>query len=142
MGRRRRLALVLGLLAGLFLLRVLGQWRVANGAAGWLPPMDQWYSGLMPYPVLLPIQCAILLWQGWVTADLWRGRGWFARRSRGWGVGLKWFSLVYFVVMLLRYPVVMVLDPGRRWYDGLIPIVFHWVLAGYLYLWSRYLREG
>jgi hypothetical protein len=32
----------------------------------------------------------------------------------------------------------MALYPERRWFGGAIPIVFHWVLAGYVFLWSRY----
>ncbi len=43
-------------LAFLFLLRVLGQVLVAFFEVGPLPPMAEWYSGLVPYPVLLRVK--------------------------------------------------------------------------------------
>ena len=52
-----------------------------------------------------------------------------------------WFALIYFIVMLSRYVITMVLFPERRWFGHAIPIFFfHWVLAGYLFVWSRYHR--
>ena len=63
----------LGLLALLFLVRVAGQLAVALFAPGFLPPMELWYSGLVPYPVLLPLQVLILACQARVVASLWRG---------------------------------------------------------------------
>ena len=38
----------------LFMFRVLGQVYVALYAPRWLPPMGEWYSGLLPYYLLLP----------------------------------------------------------------------------------------
>jgi hypothetical protein len=60
--RRRTLrayAVVLWVLALLFFFRVLGQALVAVFDSGFLPPMKEWYSGLLPYPILLPIQVMI-----------------------------------------------------------------------------------
>ena len=43
--------------------------------------------------------------------------------------------------MVLRYVLTMSLFPERRWLgSGTIPIVFHFVLATYLLVWSRHLR--
>ena len=42
----------------LFFVRVLGQIEVLLLAPDWLPPMAAWYSGLLPYPILLPAQIA------------------------------------------------------------------------------------
>jgi hypothetical protein len=39
-----------------------------------------------------------------------------------------------------RYVLTMTMFPERRWFGGAIPIVFHWVLAAYVYLLSRYHR--
>ena len=36
--------------------RVAGQIVVVLRAPRWLPPMEQWQSGLLPYPVLLASQ--------------------------------------------------------------------------------------
>src|SRR4051794_33955218 len=92
---KRRCAVVLGLLAFAFFLRVLGQSLVAAGAAGWLPPMSEWYSGLMPYPLLLPTQLVMLAVQAKISRDLWSGTGFFARPGPAWGWGLVWFSYIY-----------------------------------------------
>ena len=126
------------MLACAFLGRVLGQVVVELFAPGWLPPMREWYSGLIPYSILLPIQVAILALQLRISWDLWRGSGFFARRYPRFGVGLRWFSYTYFVAMVFRYMVTMTLFPERRWLGGAIPIFFHWVLAAYLFVWSRF----
>ena len=49
-------AIVLGVLVALFIGRVVGQILAATIAPTWLPPMARWYSGLMPYRYLLPVQ--------------------------------------------------------------------------------------
>jgi hypothetical protein len=124
-------AAVLGGLAGLFLLRVLGQALVAFGGVGFLPPMPEWHSGLVPYPLLLPAQLGILGLLGWIVADLTRRRGAFAVPRPRLGRALGWFGALYAAAMLVRYAVTMALHPERRWLGtGTIPIVFHWVLAG------------
>ena len=96
-------AIVSALLAFAFLLRVLGQALVAFFHVDFLPPMAEWYSGLLPYPLLLPIQLLILAVQAKIAHDLWRGQGFFAVRRPRAGRFLCRFSYVYFAVMLLRY---------------------------------------
>ena len=119
---RSRAAVVLVALTLLFALRVAGQALVAFFDVGWLPPMEAWYSGLLPYPILLPTQLAILA--GQVTLDwrVWR-RGGLAPRPR-LARGLRGLSYVYALAMLGR----LVLTRTH-----VIPIAFHWVLAGWLY---------
>ena len=130
---------ILGLLACAFLGRVLGQATVALLGPGWLPPMQDWSSGLLPYSILLPAQVAIVVLQARISWDLWRGSGFFAHSYPRFGVGLRWFSYGYFEVMGVRYVVTMALFPERRWLgSGTIPIFFHGVLAVYLLAWSRF----
>lgn len=131
-------AAVLGALAFAFCLRVLGQVVVALFAVDFLPPMDEWYSGLIPYPVLLPIQILILVVQAMISRDIARGSGFFALPRPRTGMALRWFSYVYFAGMLLRYIVTMALYPERRWLTGTIPIFFHWVLAAYMFILGGY----
>lgn len=100
--------------------------------------MQEWYSGIIPYPILLPIQVGMLLLMVKINTDLTLRRGWFAAPNRWLGHPVQWFSYVYFSSMILRYVVVMILYPERRWFGGTIPIFFHMVLAGYLYSLSRY----
>lgn len=136
----RAYAVALGALAVAFLGRVLGQVVVALFGPSFLPPMEEWYSGLLPYPLLLPTQIAILVFQFEVSRQLWTGSGPLTRRRAGLGTGLKWFSVVYFLAMVFRYAISMSRFPERRWLGGSIPIFFHWVLAGYVYMLSRYHR--
>ncbi len=131
-------SLILGALACLFLGRVMGQVVVALFAPGWLPPMGEWYSGLIPYSILLSIQLATLALQVCISWNLWQESGFFARRYPRFGFRLRWFSCLYFLGMVVRYLVTMALFPERRWLGGAIPIVFHWVLAVYLFVWSRF----
>jgi uncharacterized protein len=81
------------LLAGLavaFLGRVVGQVLVAAFHVGFLPPMEEWYSGLIPYSVLLPIQIAILLIQAAISRDIWRGAGFFRLATASIGSHSVW----------------------------------------------------
>jgi hypothetical protein len=133
-------AVVTGVLAFAFFLRVLGQLLVAFFQVRFLPPMAEWYSGLLPYPILLPIQLLILTVQGKISRDLWRGAGYFAIGRPATGRLLCWLSYAYIALMLLRYVLTMWWYPERRWLHGAIPTVFHWVLAAYLFVLGRYYR--
>lgn len=135
---RRVYAVVLGILAFAFFLRVLGQVLVAFFYVDFLPPMAEWYSGLLPYPVLLPMQFLILVVQAKISLDIWRGLDFFAIRRPRAGKVLCWCSYVYFAGMVLRYILTMSLYPERRWFTGTIPIFFHWVLAAYLFVLGRF----
>jgi hypothetical protein len=137
-GANRTYALLLGGIAFAFFLRVLGQALVAIGWAGFLPPMEEWYSGLVPYPPLLTIQVVILALQTAISRDIWKDAGIFAGRRPALGRSLQWFSYVYSAVMLVRYVVTMAAYAERRWLSGTIPIFFHWVLAAYLFTLGRY----
>ncbi len=125
--------LMLWLLAFLFSLRVFGQMLVAYSPIPYLPPMEEWYSGLIPYPILLPIQLAIIVLLLKVCLDFSRGDGFFIRLTSLTGRRLCWFSYAYAGSMVVRYIATMALYPERRWLGGVIPIIFHFVLAGYVY---------
>ena len=130
--------LVLSSLAALFLLRVIGQFVVALFGVAFLPPIAEWQSGLLPYPWLLTSQIVILGLQTLISRDLWRGVGFFAVSRPRFGSFLRWFSVLYFASMVLRYTLTMTFYPERRWFSGTIPIFFHCVLAAYLFVLSLY----
>lgn len=140
----RRYGMALWLLSTLFLCRVIGQALVAFAGATWLPPMREWYSGLLPYPLLLPTQIAILAVMGRVNRGVHAGHGWLWTRRPRAGKALVAFAAAYALAMVVRYAVSGELHPERRWYPpGIIPIAFHFVLASYLYLLGRFtLRHG
>ena len=128
-------AVALWIFTALFAMRVVGQVLVRRRAPAWLPPTEQW--NLTPYAVLLPTQIAILAFMVWVDLDFSRGQGiWVVPRSR-LGVGVLGFALVYALVMAVRY-VVRMRRPEHRWFGGAIPIVFHQVLAAWLFVFGRY----
>lgn len=131
------------MLAFLFFLRVVGQALVALAGVTVLPPMSEWYSGLLPYRLLLPVQVAMLALQAAISLQFARGHGVFVTPRPRVGRVLIALSAVYFLAMALRYAVTMTWYPERRWLGtGTIPIAFHWVLAGYLFTLGRHHARG
>jgi hypothetical protein len=122
----------------LFVLRVLGQIVVVAFHPRWLPPMSQWYSGLIPYHFLLPIQLVMIFVMGLVAYDFVRDQGVFVVPRPDIGRGVVWFSYVYAASMAARYLISMFQHPDRRWFGGTIPIIFHFVLAAFLYVCGSY----
>jgi len=123
----------------LLVLRVAGQLVVALRAPRGLPPMEQWQSGLLPYPVLLFGQIVVLTLMIWISLDVTTGTGYFVDPRRpDVGRALVWFSCVYFGGMVLRYIIWMWRRPDQRWFGGTIPIIFHSFVAAFLYTFGRY----
>ena len=125
----RRVAVVLTVLTALFAARVIGQAVVAFSGVDWLPPMNAWYSGLLPYCVLLPVQIFIVVVQLGINRQLWRGAGFLALPRPRVGRVLRSISYVYALAMLARWMITRT--------HG-IPIAVHWVLAAYLFTLGRY----
>ncbi len=123
-------------LAVLFAVRVVGQIAVVTARPRWLPPMRDW--NLMPYRFLLPIQFAFLAAMTVICADLLRENGLFASPSPAFGRIAVWFSYAYALAMAVRYAVRMVRRPEQRWFRGTIPIVFHWVLATFVFVYGTF----
>jgi hypothetical protein len=120
---RRGPAILLTVLTALFLARVAGQALAALAGVPWLPPMEAWHSGLLPYPLLVVTQVAILSAQVTVDWRMWRGGGWLATPRPRLGRGLRAVAWIYALAMLLRWLLTR---------THAIPIAFHWVLAAYL----------
>jgi len=118
----------------LFLGRVIGQVLAATAAPSWLPPMVRWYSGLMPYRYLLPTQIVLLVLMTAMAVGVGRRRaplGNFSPDAGGW---IVWASYVYALGMVARSIRYVLATPERR--GVLIPIVFHFVLAGFLFTYG------
>ena len=118
--------------------RVLGQVIVYLYAPRWLPAMDEWQSGLLPYPVLLASQIVVLSFMTIICVDFARQRGFFFDPPPRGGAFSLWFSAAYFGGMIFRYVITMMRKPERRWFGGAIPIVFHSFVAAFLWTWGRY----
>jgi hypothetical protein len=102
--------------------------------------MQAWYSGLLPYPLLLPIQIALLMLMCGLASRARTPR----RRIVGRNVAarrapriLRAVALLYFVVMAGRFVLVVYSYGGEYYLHGAIPIAFHWVLALYILVWTR-----
>ena len=115
--------MLLWILFTLFALRVLGQLLVVAGLAPFLPPMDDWQSGVLPYPLLLASQILILGVLATACVQFSRGKGFFVHPHRWLATPLWLIGWIYAVGMVARYAAL------RR---DLIPVVFHVVLASFL----------
>lgn len=129
---------LLALLTVLFALRVLGQALVAFAGVTWLPVIEQWFSGVIPYPTLLIIQLLMLMLMVKITGEVWRGIGTFATPRPHWSQFLMKFSAVYAGAMVLRYALTMISRPELRWLGDVIPVIFHFVLAGFIFVLGHY----
>jgi uncharacterized protein len=130
------------LLLFLFCLRVIGQMLVAFLHVTFLPPMKEWFSGLLPYPELLTSQFLIIVLFGKICLDFYRRQGYFVEPSWRFGKSLWIFGLIYLSGMVIRYVLRMSFYPSQRWFGGTIPIFFHWVLAAFLLVVAKYHRES
>lgn len=129
-------ATLLWVLLALFVLRVIGQIVVALLHPRWLPAMREWYSGLLPYPVLLPTQIVFIVVMTRMTLDVARGGiGWAAPRP-ALGAVLVWLSFVYAAGMAVRFVVWLRRPPEKR--RAWIPIIFHLVLAAFLFVFASW----
>jgi hypothetical protein len=121
---------LLWILLALFVLRVAGQAMVAFFGVTWLPPMERWYSGLIPYEILLPTQIAIIVLMAKICSDFTRQWGFFVQPRRFFAVYWFWFGWIYLAGMVVRF---LIQGPT-------IPVFFHWVLAAFVIavgLWHR-----
>lgn len=138
----RKLAWRLWILTALFFARVVAQILVAFADARFLPPMAEWMSGLLPYPILLPVQIAMLILMFSINRNVWRERGYFTNYYPRMGRGLLIFSVFYVTAMVARYFISGAAHPERRfWPPGVIPIIFHFVLAAYVWTLGQLLRR-
>jgi hypothetical protein len=125
-------ATYLAILQTLFLGRVLGQIVAELAAPPWLPSVEHWQSGLLPYPLLLAAQILILMFMSLVTYDAVRRDGlWHVQKQKTKKI-LRCIAYGYMAAMVLRYILTMALLPDLRWFGHTIPITFHFVLASYI----------
>ena len=124
--------------AAIFAGRVFGQVYVALYQPRWLPPMQEWYSGLLPYYLLVPAQLVILVFMVVVAYDYTRADGYFFVTSDLKGKTFVGLAAFYGGSMVLRYLVAMVRYPDRRWLGRTLPISVHGVLALFIFLVSSF----
>jgi hypothetical protein len=133
----REVALLLWSCIALFAARVIGQFEVLVAAPAWLPDMDAWYSGLLPYHLLLPAQIALLMIMAVVAWNRRVRTGRFAMARPAVARLLRGLALLYFLVMALRLGLDVRAHGAEFWRAGAIPVAFHWVLALFLLVSAR-----
>jgi hypothetical protein len=131
---------ILWLLTALLFGRVAGQLVVYFYAPKWLPPMGQWQSGLVPYPLLVAAQAVVLALMVSISIDFSRGAGFWVEPHPWIGGAAYWWSYLYLGAMAVRYGVRMMRRPGQRWTGGTIPIIFHSVVAVFQWIFGAYHR--
>lgn len=125
--------LFLGLL---FVVRVVGQRVVVRASPSWLPPMQEWNR--LPYRLLLPVQLVFVVVIAAIVSDFLAGPWLFAKPNEGFGRVAVVFSFVYAGSMVVRYVVQMTRRQEARWFGGTIPMVFHIVLASFVFILGTY----
>ena len=116
----------LGGLLLLFVFRVVAQLAQWIHPVDFLPPFDDWQSGVLPYPVLLTGQILVLTVLLRIVVGHVTGRG-IARR---WlGIALLSGGGLYFAVMFFRLLASMTFAAADSWLGATIPAFFHVVLA-------------
>lgn len=131
---RSAYATVMAVLFALFIGRVIGQILAATVAPSWLPPMKRWYSGLMPYRYLLPTQILFIVAMTLMNVGIARGTGPLGNPGATVGRWLVWASYLYALGMVVRSVRYALAAPDRR--GVLIPIIFHFVLAGFVFAYG------
>jgi len=132
------LSYALWLFTVLLIGRVLGQVLVALRAPRWLPPMEQWQSGLLPYPALLAGQAVVLTLMIGISIDFSRGAGFWVAPHPRLGLAAVWWSYVYAAAMVVRYISRMARRADQRWLGGTIPIIFHTIVAAFQWTFGMY----
>jgi len=118
--------------------RVVGQLIVFFYGPRWLPPMEQWQSGLVPYPLLVAVQCVVLYLMVSISVDFTRASGFWMEPHPRLGTIVLWWSYLYLSAMVVRYVVRMSRRPDQRWLGGTIPIVFHSLVAVFQWIFAAH----
>lgn len=137
MSAARQAGMLLWICLALFAFRVIAQLEVLLIGPAWLPAMDAWYSDLLPYPLLLPAQIAILALMAVVAWNPRIRRGLFSLAHPRAAGALRAFAALYFAVMAARLVWIVVQHGGEYWREGAIPVAFHWVLALFVLVSGR-----
>lgn len=113
----------------LFAFRVFAQLQQFVSPLALLPDFSVWQSGALPYPILLPLQLAVLAAMVWTCRLLLSDS---ALRSPVISRYLGIFSVAYIGVMSFRLIAGQTFYPDHIWLDAVLPNIFHFVLAAFL----------
>ena len=129
-------------LVGLFVLRVLAQLIQAVHPIPVLPAFDAWHGAVLPYPLLVVLQVAIILV---LARVLWRVRT-DSISPRRWKYRACFLlGGVYLSFMGFRLAAGLTFLADHGWFSKSLPAVFHVVLATFiltlgLYIYKRAMK--
>jgi hypothetical protein len=126
---RKFYVVTLSILLGLFCLRVLAQLLQRYLELPFLPPFATWHSGALPYGILLALQALIIAIYAWILLRIMTNR---VQPSRRQGWIFFFIGLVYLIVMVMRLAIGLTGLSDHHWFRSYLPILFHFVLSGYL----------
>ena len=122
---------VMSVLAALFTLSVYTQLVQAAVRGRWLPSLEAWHIGILPYPAFLVLQICVAACMMLVLTGVGKGTA----RSRRWKYRTCFiFGGPYFILMLFRWSAalaVMAEDPSL---SKALPAFFQIVLASFVLL--------
>ena len=133
--RSRNYARALTLLLGLFVFRVTAQLLSLNFDVAPLPSFDAWHSALLPYPLLVAAQFAIIALCSWLCIRMYRDA---IIPRRKLGKILLVIGRVYFAAMLLRLTLGVTVLATHSWFSHHLPTLFHFVLASFVLLLGHF----
>lgn len=131
----KKLSPLLWLLLGLFCFRVLAQLLQSMFSFEFLPPFAAWHSAALPYSVLLLSQVLIIVVMTHVCIKFTQGRVVATRKP---GILLLVFGAIYFLAMLGRLLLGLLVLPDHDWFGQILPAVFHIVLALFVLLLGHF----
>jgi hypothetical protein len=131
----KRLTVAFAILLGAFICRVLMQGAQAVSHVPWLPAFARWQSGLLPYPILLLSQVAIIAGSLSFLAKVRKGT---LSRRRQLGQILACLGGLYLAFDILRLVLGATILSGHRFFDNPIPAGFHVVLALMMLIWAGF----
>ena len=121
----------------LFAIRVSAQLVESVFPSALIPDFDRWYSGVVDYQLLLPIQLIIL--SAMIAAICWLPQLKLKQSSL---ITLKSFAILYFVIMFIRLVIALAGTTTLPWFQLPLPAFFHLVLASYLFCITQYIGQN
>ncbi|MDR2195566.1 MAG: hypothetical protein LBE50_03030 [Gallionellaceae bacterium] len=128
----------LAILLMLFTGRVVAQLWQYLAPTDSLPPFSAWQSGLLPYPVLLASQIAIIAVVLWIILAIAGNRLGVYQRT---GAGLLAFGALYFGFMAFRLVAGLTFLKTSPFFGATLPAIFHLVLATMVIITALHLRR-
>lgn len=123
----------------LFALYAFGQAIAFNWEAGFLPNMWEWSGSPVRYSAQLQAHFIILGVMARIFRDVATKKGFFSLAPIWVGENLRWLSYLYCLSIVARFVFALASSPEKSWFEHLLPICFHIILAGYMYTYCHYL---